>query len=260
MPRLRIAIGLCLSLLLMLLAPVTQAQDDGWSLLFDPQAELSIETIRQPAQRELFTPLSLDQLYTPGANSASWLHLRLPPGQQRVLRVFSPFLDYLDLYLWQGEQLLSHTRTGNKLPLSSRPLPSRDFLLPLPASAQPIDLYLRLSSEQALRPDISLHTSTALAADDSSALLFGTLLGSLLMLVLYNLVRFAYVRTPSTLWLAATELAVLFAALTLLGISAPWLGAWQTAQSSILNLSILLSLLCALGFTASFFRQVCPCT
>ena len=38
------------------------------------------------------------------------------------------------------------------------------------------------------------------------------------------------------------------------------MGAWQTAQSSILNLSILLSLLCTLGFTASFFRQVCPTT
>ena len=262
MPRLRIATGLCISLLLMLLGPLSaQAQDGGWSLLLDPKAELQIDDIRRPEQRELFTPLTLDQLYTPGAHTATWLHMRLPPSQQQqVLRVLSPFLDYLDLYLWQNDQLLSHTRTGNKLPLSSRPLPSRDFLLPLPTSEQPIDLYLRLSSEQALRPDISLHSTTALAADDSSAILFGALLGSLLMLVIYNLVRFAYVRTPSSLWLAATELSILFAALTLLGISTPWLGAWQTAQSAILNLAILLSVLCTLGFTASFFRQVCPTT
>ena len=261
MPRLRIATGLCLSLLLMLLCPLSVQAQEGWSSLLDNQARLQIDDVRRSEQRELFIPQALNQLYTPGGQSATWLHLRLPPSQQQqVLRVFSPFLDYLDLYLWQNDRLLSHTRTGNKLPLSSRPLASRDFLLPLPISEQPIDLYLRLSSEQALRPDISLQATTDLAADDRSAILFGALLGSLLMLALYNLLRFAYVRTLSTLWLAATELSVLFAGLTLLGITTPWLGAWQTAQSSILNLSILLSLLCTLGFTASFFRQVCPTT
>lgn len=57
MPRLRIATGLCISLLLMLLGPLSaQAQDGGWSLLLDPKAELQIDDIRRPEQRELFTP------------------------------------------------------------------------------------------------------------------------------------------------------------------------------------------------------------
>src|SRR3990167_808220 len=48
--------------------------------------------------------------------------------------------------------------------------------------------------------------------------------------------------------------------MTMLGITTPWLGQWQTVQPSILNLSILLGMLCTLAFTASFFRQVCPTT
>ena len=262
MSRLRIATGFCLSLLLTLLAPLSaQAQDAGWRVLLSEANDLQIDDIRRPEYQAQFTPLNLAQLYIPGGHGPAWLHYRLPASpQEQVLRIFSPFVEELDLYLWQGEQPLSQLHTGNQRPLASRPLPSRDFLLPLPASDAPLDVYLRLNSAHALRPDISLQTASALAADDRSSILFGALLGGLLMLVLYNLTRFAYVRTPSSLWLAAMQLSILFTALTLMGISTPWLGPWQTEQPAVLNLAILLSMLCTLGFTASFFRQVCPTT
>ncbi|MBP8185815.1 MAG: hybrid sensor histidine kinase/response regulator, partial [Pseudomonas sp.] len=256
--------ALVVSLLLPLLVCLPAQADNqapGWNLLFDSQGSLQLDEVRSPERITQFTPVELGQIYSPGGQSALWLRYRLAANQQeQMLRVFSPYLEYLDLYLLQGNQILSHTRTGNKLPLSSRPLPSRNFLLPLPPSAEPLDLYLRLSSVHALRPDISLQSTQALAADDNRALLFGSLLGSIVMLILYNLVRFAYVRTPSTLWLAAIQLNLLVAAATMLGVTTPWLGQWQTAQPSILNIAILLSLTCTLAFTASFFRQVCPTT
>ena len=264
MPRLRIAIALVLSLLLTLLTTLpaqADSQESAWRLLLDSQGSLQLDEVRSPERVTQFVPAQLEQIFSPGGHSALWLHYRLLPHQQeQMLRVFSPYLEYLDLYLLQGNQLLSHTRTGNKLPLSSRPLASRNFLLPLPQSSETIDVYLRLSSVHALRPDISLQSTQSLAADDNRALLFGSLLGCIVMLILYNLVRFAYVRTPSTLWLAATQLSLLVAAATMQSVTTPWLGEWQTAQPNILNLSILLSLLCTLAFTASFFRQVCPST
>ena len=264
MPRLRFAIALIVSLVLSLVVTLpahAQEQESGWSLLLDTQGTLQLDEVSSAERLTQFSPTQLNQLYSPGGQAALWLHYRLPANQaEQMLRVFSPYLEYLDLYLLQGAQQLSHTRTGNKLPLSSRPLASRNFLLPLPESSQPIDLYLRLSSQHALRPDISLQSTPALAADDSRALLFGCLLGGIVMLVLYNLVRFAYVRPPSTLWLAATQLTLLVATMTMLGVITPWLGQWQTAQPNILNLSILLGMLCSLAFTASFFRQVCPST
>jgi two-component system, sensor histidine kinase RetS len=263
-PRLRIAIALVVSLALSLLAylPAQAAsQEPGWQVLLDSQGSLQLDEVRSPERTSQFAPAQLNHIYSPGGSAALWLRYRLPPHQQeQMLRVFSPYLEYLDLYLLQDNQILSHTRTGNRLPLSSRPLTGRDFLLPLAPSAEPIELYLRLSSVYALRPDVSLQSTQSLATDDDRALLFGSLIGCIIMLVLYNLVRFAYVRTASTLWLAAVQLNLLLVAVTELGISTPWLGQWQTLQPNILNLAILLSLLCTLAFTASFFRQVCPTT
>ncbi|HBX57291.1 hybrid sensor histidine kinase/response regulator [Pseudomonas sp. UBA2684] len=263
MRRLRIATGLFFGLALtaLLLLPAQAAQAAGWSALSETDAALQLADIRSPRYRGQFVPTDLTRLYTSGNETALWLHYRLPANtESQLLRVFAPYLAYLDLYLLNGDELLTHTRTGSKLPFSSRPLASRDFLLPLPQTDAPLDLYLRLASEHALRPTISLQSASAMAADDKRPLLFGLLFGGLGMLVAYNLVRFAYTRAPSGLWLAATQAGLLAAALNLLGISTPWLGDWQTLQPQIANLSMLLTMLCALAFTASFFRRVCPST
>ncbi|MGE8496501.1 MAG: response regulator [Pseudomonas sp.] len=263
MHRLRIAIGLFVSVLLMALAalPVHAADNSGWSQLSDPAATLLLSDVRSARYRPQFQNTALDSLYTPGGDSALWLHHRLPSAAEpQMLRVFAPYLSYLDMYVMQGDELLAHSRTGSKLPLSSRPLNSRDFLLPLPMVDAPVDIYLRLSSEHALRPAITLRSAQEMAADDSQPLLFGLLLGSLGMLVVYNLVRFAYTRATSGLWLAATQAGLWVTAISLLGVSTPWLGEWQTLQPQIANMSMLATMLFALTFTASFFRNVCPTT
>jgi len=261
--RLRIATGLIVSLLLTALCqlPAQAASEAQWSALIDSQSNLQLDDIRSPRYLPQFNPIELDQLYTPGGKSALWLHYHLPPSQQeQLLRIYSPYLSFLDLYVMHGDELVAHTRTGSRLPFASRPLPSRDFLLPLPQAQEPLDLYLRLASQHALRPSISLESAAAMAAADDRPLLYGLLLGAFAMLALYNLARFAYTHAPSSLWLAATEICLLMASLSLFGISTPWLGDWQTAQPQIANLSMLLAMLCVLAFTASFFRNVCPST
>ena len=263
MRRLRIATYLLFSTLLMALtAAPSQAEPQAfWSRLADPSAELQLDDVRSPERRAQFRPSELSQLYTPGNNSALWLYHRLPANSDtQMLRVFAPYLAYLDLYVVQGDELIEQTHTGSNLPFSSRPLASRDFLLPLPNAEQPLDIYLRLASEHSLRPSITLQSAQAMAADDNRPLLFGLLLGCLGMLVTYNLVRFAYTRAASGLWLAATQVCQLVAVVSLLGISTPWLSEWQSLQPQIANLSMLLAALCALCFTASFFHKVCPRT
>ncbi|WIF68251.1 response regulator [Metapseudomonas otitidis] len=263
MRRLRNAIGLCVSLLLTLLClhPLHAAEAPRWSALLDPAASLQLDDVRAQQSIAQFTPVDLDRLYTPGGESALWLHYPLPAGQhERLLRVFAPYLSYLDLYVVQDGEVIDHIRTGSRLPYAERPLPSRDFLLPLPQRSEPLDLYLRLSSEHALRPTISLQSAALMAADDSRPLLFGLLLGSLVMLVLHNVLRFAYARAACSLWLAATQLCIIATALALLGISSPWLDFWPGAQSQLANLSMLAAMVCALAFAGSFFRRVCPDT
>ncbi|WP_137818547.1 hybrid sensor histidine kinase/response regulator [Pseudomonas sp. 2FG] len=263
MRGLRIAIGLTVSLLLtaLNLFPAQAAEPGQWSALIDSEAALQLDDIRSPRYLPQFSPIDLQQLYTPGGHTALWLHYRLPASErEQLLRVFAPYLDFLDLYVLQGDELVASTRTGSRLPFASRPLPSRDFLLPLPVAKEPLDLYLRLASAHALRPSISLESAAALAANDTRPLLYGLLLGAFGMLLLYNLVRFAYARIRSSLWLAATQVCLLVTSLSLLGISSPWLADWQTTQPQIANLAMLLAMLCGLAFTVSFFRRVCPST
>ncbi|MBU3058172.1 hybrid sensor histidine kinase/response regulator [Pseudomonas indica] len=262
MRRLRNAIALFVSLLLTLLCQLpAQAQEGQWFALIDHDATLQLGDIRSPRYHSQFTPVELDQLYTPGGPNALWLRYRLQPeDREQLIRVFAPYLAYLDLYVMRGDELVAHTRTGARLPFADRPLPSRDFLLPLPIAREPLDIYLRLASEHALRPTVSLQSAAMMAADDNRPLLIGLLVGGLVMLVLYNLLRFVYTHALSSLWLAGTQLAILSTALSLLGISTPWLGEWQTAQPQIANLSMLLAMLGALAFTASFFRRVCSNT
>ncbi|MBT8765493.1 hybrid sensor histidine kinase/response regulator [Metapseudomonas boanensis] len=263
MRRLRIATVFLVSMLLtsLFLLPAQAADDRQWSILQDPSSSLRLEDVRTQQALSQFTPIDLQQLYTSGGGSAVWLHYQLPPSEhEQLLRVFAPYLAFLDLYVLKGEELIDHTRTGSSLPYSNRPLPSRDFLLPLPVAKEPLDLYLRLSSKHALRPTIDLQSSALMAADDTRPLLYGLLLGSLGMLVFYSLMRYAYSRDSSCLWLAAAQSCLIVTGLSLLGVSSPWLGEWQSAQPQIANLSMLAAMVCALAFTASFFHKVCPST
>lgn len=260
MLRLRIAKGLAVSLLLSLLGlgGFAHADEPGWQVLLDVDASLQLDEVRSPALRERFLAQEPDHFYLPGGQKALWLHYQLPANSQtRLIRILAPYLDYLDLYVMQDEKLLRHTRTGNQLPFSSRPLPSHDLLLPLPEADAPLDLYLRLSANQALRPVISLESTQALASDSSRNLLHGVILGSLVLLVFYNLARFAYYRSNNTLWLAGLQLATAGALISVLGLLAPWLGQQQFHQGQMLTLSILVGVFCALGFTAGFFNRVC---
>ncbi|AYC34501.1 hybrid sensor histidine kinase/response regulator [Pseudomonas cavernae] len=262
MRGLRIAIGLIVGLLLAALAALSQAAESAqWSALIERQASLQFDDIRTPRYRSQFNHVDSEQLLVPGGSGAVWLHYRLPAQEhEQVLRVFAPYLNRLDLYVLRGDLLLAQTSTGSQLPPSSRPLPSRDFLLPVPLAQEPLDLYLRLSAEHALRPSIEIQSALLMASDDSRALLFGILFGAFGVVVLYNLVRFAYARTSASLWLAGCQACLLVTGLSLLGISSPWLSAWPAAQAQLGNLSMLLAMLCALAFTASFFAKVCPTT
>jgi hypothetical protein len=92
--------------------------------------------------------------------------------------------------------------TGTSQPQTERPLPSSDFMLPLPQSDKPLEVYLRLVSEHQLRPFITLQSAIMTAANQKQTLIYGLLFGCIGMLILHNLVRYAYTRSRSSVWLA----------------------------------------------------------
>ncbi|MCU1728367.1 response regulator [Pseudomonas sp. 7P_10.2_Bac1] len=255
---LRIAIGITVSLLttLLCLMPAHAASGGNWSMLSDPQGDLQLSDIRSGRLNSQFTSIELENMVAAEPGEALWLKFRLQPDKhEQVLRVFAPDLSRLDLYVLDDHQLINEVTTGNTLPQSEKPLPSSDYLLPLPQSDAPLDVYLRMVSEHQLRPHITLSTAVVLAADQSTPLLYGLLLGGIAMLVLHNLIRFAFSRMISSLWLALCETLLLTSSALFLNLFSPWFPQWHGLQTPGAYLALILTAPCGLMFTYSFFSS-----
>ena len=258
---LRIAIGFTVSFLTLLCLFPAQAaaQGSGWAVLLDEQADLQLSDIRSARYTNQFSPIELDRITAAEPDGALWVRFKLQPGKhEQVLRVFAPDLSHLNLYVLDGDMLVEQQSTGTRQPQAERPLPSSDFMLPMPQSQKPLEVYLRLVSEHELRPYITLEPAVLAAADQTQTLIYGLLFGCLLMLILHNLTRFAYHRSRSSLWLAACEVLLMLSLALLLNLVGPWLPNWHAVQTPGAYLALLLTAPCGLMFAYRFFMPLGP--
>jgi len=257
---LRIAIGFTVTLLTLLcMLPALAAQGSGWAVLLDEQGDLQLSDIRSARYTNQFSPTELDRLTAAEPGGALWLRFRLAPGKhEQLLRVFAPDLSHLNLYVLDGDTLIDQLNTGTSQPQTDRPLPSSDFMLPLPQSDKPLDVYLRLVSEHQLRPFITLQSAIMTAANQKQTLIYGLLFGCIGMLILHNLVRYAYTRSRSSVWLAGCEALLMLSLLLLLNLAGPWLPDWHAVQTPGAYLALLLTAPCGLMFAYRFFAPLGP--
>jgi two-component system, sensor histidine kinase RetS len=257
---LRIAIGFTVTLLTLLcMLPAQAAQGSGWAVLLDEQGDLQLSDVRSARYTNQFSPIELDRLTAAAPDGALWIRFRLVPGKhEQLLRVFAPDLSHLNLYVLDGDHLIEQSSTGNKQPQTDRPLPSSDFMLPLPQSDKPLEVFLRLVSENQLRPYITLQSAVMTAANQNQTLVYGLLLGCIGMLILHNLIRYAYTRSRSSVWLAACEALLMLSLVLLLNLAGPWLPSWQAVQTPGAYLALLLTAPCGLMFAYRFFAPLGP--
>ena len=257
---LRIAIGFTVTLLTLLcMLPAQAAQGSGWAVLLDEQGDLQLSDIRSARYTNQFSPIELDRLTAAEPDGALWLRFRLAPGKhEQLLRVFAPDLSHLNLYVLDGDTLIEQQNTGTRQPQAERPLPSSDFMLPLPQNEKPLDVYLRLVSDHQLRPHITLQSAVMTAANQNQTLIFGMLFGCIAMLILHSLVRYAYTRSRSSLWLAGCEALLMLSLLLLLNLAGPWLPNWHAVQTPGAYLALLLTAPCGLMFAYCFFTPLGP--
>jgi signal transduction histidine kinase/DNA-binding response OmpR family regulator len=257
---LRIAIGFTVTLLTLLcMLPAQATQGSGWAVLLDEQGDLQLSDIRSARYTNQFSPIELDRLTAAEPDGALWLRFRLAPGKhEQLLRVFAPDLSHLNLYVLDGDTLIEQQNTGTRQPQAERPLPSSDFMLPLPQNEKPLDVYLRLVSDNQLRPHITLQSAVMTAANQNQTLIFGVLFGCIAMLILHSLVRYAYTRSRSSLWLAGCEALLMLSLLLLLNLAGPWLPNWHAVQTPGAYLALLLTAPCGLMFAYCFFAPLGP--
>lgn len=272
MRRLWTAIGLLVSLVLLLPGPLSLAASDNreatqavlpavsqatpvaqWSVLRDERAQLQFADALQRKQQ--FYPLDKHSFIFPASPQAIWLRVQLP-AQERPswLWIFAPRVQFLDYYLVQNGQLLKEVHTGESRPFLERPLPSRSYLFSLPVNDQPMTMLVRMTSNHPLMAWFDQIDESGLVSLEKPAYLFGMLLGGMLLLLIYNLIRFLYTRNSSSLWLAAVHASLALCASANLGLVAfalPWL---TFNQSLFADLGALSAAVCLLGFASSFFQ------
>ena len=136
---LRIAISFTVTLLTLLcMLPAQAAQGSGWAVLLDDQGALQLSDIRSTRYTNQFSPIELDRITAANPGGALWLRFQLNPGKhEQLLRIFAPDLSQLDLYVLDGDTLVEQSHNGSDQPLSARPLPSTDLMVPLPQREQP---------------------------------------------------------------------------------------------------------------------------
>jgi CheY-like chemotaxis protein/signal transduction histidine kinase len=257
---LKLFVALVISLLLAAQAHALPDKPAGeWYALEDNTGQARFEDIRQADAAEQFQRIDSQRIRTSGGDSALWLrHQVSAAGQLQYLQVIAPFLSALDMYVLQGDLLLEHAQTGSRLEPALRPVATRDLLLPLPQSSQPLTLYIRLGSPYTLRPIIQIAPVSSMLANDQRNMLLSALLGSLAMLAFYNLVRFFYLRSTPAFWLTLSQIALVLSIMHLLGMVPDWLNLLRPLQGPFGNLMILLAMLGTVGFVRSLLRWPQP--
>ena len=270
--RLRIAIAFIFGLLLINLIPLSAQASVGqssppiaplaeadsapqnWRMLIDQSGRLTLDEVL--AQRSLFQRLEKLAYSAPPSNRAVWLQVSLPPlTKPKWLWLFAPRVQYLDFYLLHGGQLVQHTATGEQRPLSTRPLPNRAYLFSLPNDGQPREAYIRLQSSHPMMTWFKTIDDSGLVSQTKPAYLFGALFGALALLMVYNLLRFAYTLSYTHIWLSLLHGALLSCAMANLGVLAVWIPGLTYSQPLIADLSALGASMALLGFTLGFFHH-----
>lgn len=260
----------------LLLAPPVQARSSEEPLMIDPAAgsvdvghhvELLLDAARDldinDVRLRVFSPLKADSgdLNLGYSEAAYWLRLRLHlPADagvarlRRLLEIGYPSLDYVEFYV-DDVQLPLHA--GDRVAFAERAIPHRNFVFPVDfVAGQTATVILRVTSEGSLtlpmtlwEPDtFELHNQYLYAA-------LGVYFGSLLAMLLYNLLLFLSIRQRSYLEYVGMLLWMIVGQLSLYGFGNQYLwgngGRWGHIAIVV---GFALSGMCSAMFTRSFLE------
>lgn len=166
----------------------------------DDTAALAVADVLAAPVAEAFEPLAPRSASFGFSRSAWWQRVRLRNADGQPLRVLLrqdyPLLDDLQVWVLDGSRVESHWHTGDTLPMSSRPVPHRDFVFPvrLDAGAERLIL-VRSASSGPINAPLTLYSEVGLWEQvGAEQLALGGLLGSFLLLSGCILLLYGFVR------------------------------------------------------------------
>lgn len=141
-----------------------------------------------------------------------------------IFQVSYPLLDYLDLYLFKGDELLYEIHTGDAVPFSQKALGVHDFIMSLPNTDEGYYRVVgRIETEGTLMLPIRWHTEKEYAEDLAfTQMIYGIYYGVLMVMALYHLFIYFVIRERGYLFYVLSVSAFLLLQLTFDGRGFAW--------------------------------------
>lgn len=176
--------------------------------LEDSADRYSIDVVRGDAVE--WTRQQEDKAFNQGySDSAWWLHVRLENETStsvlRYLEISYAVLDYVDVWIYSADQLISFYEMGDKLPFNARPIEHRFFVFPINWEPQhTLDLYFRIKTSTAVQAPLTLWDRDAFERrENQSNIAQGLYYGAMVVIAIYNFLIFIVVKDRSYLYYVA---------------------------------------------------------
>ena len=203
----------------------------------DPSTELTIEQILSSQIQRKFNDHLYDIPNFGFTKSVFWAKIHLVNETQdsrlSLLEMSYPLGDHIELFIFDGTQLLEHQTSGDQLLFENRDVVYRNFVFEIPTPPHTErTIYLRFQSESSMQFPLTLWTPLKFAEKVNKELYgLGIYYGIMLVMIIYNLFIFFSVRDLSYFYYvmyiamyAMTQLSLNGLAFEYLWPNWPWWG------------------------------------
>ena len=227
-------------------------------VLVDTSGKLEIDAVRSlPSQWHTIDRVSPNFGFT---SDTYWFRFRLSNAGNdvlhRLIEMPISFMDHVHLYHFADGKLLKAYDTGDERPFSSRPVIHQNFILPVDLQAGTNEIYIRLKNAGTIEAPFRIwEPATFQVANQREKLAQGMVIGTLLVMVLYNLFVYFGTRDVNYLYYIGFVMSYLMFQYSLTGYAYAYLWpTWVWWNSISIPLFIGLSEMMVALFCLSFLR------
>ena len=113
----------------------------------------------------------------------------------RLIRIDNAWLDELELFFFRGDELIAYTAVGDNQPFSSRQVATRMPTVSFDFASGDTTVLFRIRADDPVTIPVYLSDAASLNAyEKENHYFYGALYASMLMLLLYNVVLYLYIR------------------------------------------------------------------
>ncbi len=186
-----------------------------------------------------------------------WLRMQLDNSDitelSRFIELPIPFLDHVELFHFAGNDLRRHYALGDEQPFTKRPVQHRNFIMPLTLAPGTNTVLVRLASSGTIEAPFRVWDPVTFhAASNDESLLQGSVIGVLLIMILYNLFVYFSTRDVNYLYYIGFVASYLLFHLTLTGYMFAYVWPHAVRWNSF---AISTFVACAALFTCLFTNQ-----